>query len=106
MAEVKITAENFKNEVMHSDKPVLVDFYADWCGPCKMLSPVLHELAEEKADTLKIGKVNVDEQMELAMRFQVSSIPMVVLFKDGKPVAKSVGFRSKADIAAMVEGTR
>ena len=103
MAEVKITAENFENEVMHSDKPVLVDFYADWCGPCKMLSPVLHELAEEKADTLKIGKVNVDEQMELAMRFQVSSIPMVVLFKDGKPVTKSVGFRPKAEIAAMVE---
>ncbi len=106
MAEVKITAANFENEVMHSDKPVLVDFYADWCGPCKMLSPVLHELAEEKADELKIGKVNVDEQMELAMRFQVSSIPMVVLFKDGKPVAKSVGFRSKAEISAMVEEAR
>lgn len=81
MAEIKITAANFENEVMHSDKPVLVDFYADWCGPCKMLSPVLHELAEEKADELKIGKVNVDEQMELAMRFQVSSIPMVVLLR-------------------------
>ncbi len=106
MAEVKITAANFENEVMHSDKPVLVDFYADWCGPCKMLSPILHELAEEKADTLKIGKVNVDEQMELAMRFQVSSIPMIVLFKDGNPVAKSVGFRPKAEIAAMVEGAR
>lgn len=106
MAEIKITAANFENEVMHSDKPVLVDFYADWCGPCKMLSPVLHELAEEKADELKIGKVNVDEQMELAMRFQVSSIPMVVLFKDGKPVAKSVGFRSKAEISAMVEEVR
>ncbi len=106
MAEVKITAANFENEVMHSDKPVLVDFYADWCGPCKMLSPVLHELAEEKADELKIGKVNVDEQMELAMRFQVSSIPMVVLFKDGKPVVKSVGFRTKAEIAAMVEEAR
>ena len=106
MAEVKITAANFENEVMHSDKPVLVDFYADWCGPCKMLSPILHELAEEKADTLKIGKVNVDEQMELSMRFQVSSIPMIVLFKDGNPVAKSVGFRPKAEIAAMVEGAR
>lgn len=106
MAEIKITAANFENEVMHSDKPVLVDFYADWCGPCKMLSPVLHELAEEKADELKIGKVNVDEQMELAMRFQVSSIPMVVLFKDGKPVAKSVGFRSKAEISAIVEEAR
>lgn len=103
MAEVKITVANFKNEVMNSDKPVLLDFYADWCGPCKMLSPVLHEIAEEKADVLKIGKVNVDEQMELAERFQVSSIPMMVLFKNGKAVAKSVGYHSKKEIIAMVE---
>ena len=74
MAELKITAANFENEILHSDKPVLLDFYAEWCGPCKMLSPVLHELAEEKSGTLKVGKVNVDEQMELAMRFQVSGI--------------------------------
>ena len=82
MAELKITAANFENEVLHSDKPILLDFYADWCGPCKMLSPILHELAEEKSGTLKVGKVNVDEQMELAMRFQGSSIPMLVVFKD------------------------
>ena len=81
MAELKITAANFENEVLHSDKPVLLDFYADWCGPCKMLSPILHELAEEKSGALKVGKINVDEQMELAMRFQVSSIPMLVVFK-------------------------
>ena len=73
MAELKITAANFENEVLRSDKPVLLDFYADWCGPCKMLAPVLHEIAEENADALKVGKINVDEQMELAMRFQVSS---------------------------------
>ena len=106
MTELKITAANFENEVLRSDKPVLVDFYADWCGPCKMLAPVLHEIAEENADTLKVGKINVDEQMELAMRFQVSSIPMLVVFKNGKAVAKSVGYRPKAEIAAMVEGAR
>ena len=78
MAELKITAANFENEVLNSDKPVLLDFYADWCGPCKMLAPVVHEIAEENAGTLKVGKINVDEQMELAMRFQVSSIPMLV----------------------------
>ena len=66
MAELKITAATFENEVLHSDKPVLLDFYADWCGPCKMLAPILHELAEEKSGALKVGKINVDEQMELA----------------------------------------
>ena len=106
MAELNITSLNFENEVLNADKPVLLDFYADWCGPCKMLAPVLHEIAEENADTLKVGKINVDEQMELAMRFQVSSIPMLVVFKNGKAVAKSVGYRPKAEIAAMVEGAR
>ena len=72
MAELNITSLNFENEVLNADKPVLLDFYADWCGPCKMFSPILHELAEEKSGVLKVGKVNVDEQMELAMRFQVS----------------------------------
>ena len=106
MAELNITSLIFENEVLRSDKPVLLDFYADWCGPCKMLAPVLHEIAEENAGTLKVGKVNVDEQMELAMRFQVSSIPMLVVFKDGKAVAKSVGYRPKVEIAALVEGAR
>ena len=99
--------ENHSKEWKYlGDKPAIVDFYADWCGPCKMLSPILHELAEEKSGALKVGKINVDEQMALAMRFQVSSIPMLVVFKDGKAVAKSIGYRPKSEIAAMVEGAR
>lgn len=104
MAEINITAYNFENEVLRSDTPVLVDFFANWCGPCKMLAPVLQEIAEEYEGALKVGKINVDEQRELSMRFQVSSIPTLVLFQGGEPVAKSVGFRSKAEIVAMVNG--
>ena len=105
MAVITITKENFEAEVLKSAQPVLLDFWAAWCGPCRMLSPIVDEVAEERTD-VKVGKVNVDEQMELAMRFQVSSIPMLVVFKDGKAVAKSVGYRSKSEIAAMVEGAR
>lgn len=92
---------------MHrSDKPVLLDFCADWCDPCKMLAPLLHELAEEYDGVYKVGKVNVDEQMELAMRFQVSSIPMLVVFKDGQPVAKTVGYRSKEELNELLRSVR
>lgn len=105
MAVITITKENFEAEVLKSAQPVLLDFWAAWCGPCRMLSPIVDEVAEERTD-VKVGKVNVDEQMELAMRFQVSSIPMLVVFKDGKAVAKSVGYRPKSEIAAMVEGVK
>lgn len=102
MAELKITAANFENEVLHSDKPVLLDFYADWCGPCKMLSPVLHELAEEKSGTLKVGKVNVDEQPDLAAEFGVMSIPALLLFENGKLVRQAVGARPKSGVLELL----
>ena len=98
MTELKITAANFENELLRSDKPVLLDFYADWCGPCKMLSPILSEIADEYADVLKVAKVNVDDEPELAMKFKVSSIPMLVLFKNGKIISTSVGYRPKDEI--------
>ena len=106
MSLIHVTSENFEKALQAAPGVAVVDFFATWCGPCKMLSPILHELAEEKSGALKVGKINVDEQMELAMRFQVSSIPMLVVFKDGKAVTNSVGYRTKSEIAAMVEGAR
>lgn len=98
MSEVIINKSNFENEVINADKPVLLYFYADWCGSCKMLSPVLSEIADEYADVIRVAKVNVDEEPELAMKFRVSSIPMLVLFKDGKIISTSVGYRPKNEI--------
>ncbi len=98
MSEVIINKSNFENEVINADKPVLLDFYADWCGPCKMLSPVLSEIADEYADVIRVAKVNVDDEPELAMKFKVSSIPMLVFFKDGRIVSTSVGYRPKDEI--------
>ena len=102
MAELKITRQNFEQEVMHSDKPVLIDFWAPWCGPCRMLSPTISEIAEEYKDSVKVGKVNVDEQGELAAMFGVSSIPMLVVVKDGKITNSSVGVRPKDQIVNML----
>lgn len=101
--EVKITESNFKEEVLNSNKPVLVDFWATWCGPCRMLSPVIEEIAAEKSETLKVGKVNVDEEPALATQFGVVSIPMLVLFKNGKAVKTSVGYQPKDEILKFIE---
>lgn len=101
MAEVKLTKDNFVQEVLQSEKPVLVDFWAPWCGPCRMLMPVLEEIAKERSD-IKVGKINVDEEQELAMQFRVASIPTLLLFKGGKLVNSSVGYRPKAQILSML----
>ena len=102
MSELTITKENFEAEVMQSKVPVLIDFWASWCGPCRMLSPVISEIAEEREGKFKVGKVNVDEQEELAAQFRVSSIPILVVVKDGKVTNSSVGVRPKAQILAMI----
>ena len=101
MSVITITKDNFQTEVISSDKPVLLDFWASWCGPCRMLSPTVDALAEELSD-VKVGKVNVDEQPELAMQFKVMSIPTLVVMKDGKIVSQSLGVRPKAEILSML----
>ncbi len=101
MAEIVVTTDNFETEVLKSEIPVLVDFWASWCGPCRMLAPVLAEIAEEQQGKVKVAKINVDEQPALAMQFGVASIPTIVMFKDGKPTATSVGVRPKSQIEEM-----
>ncbi len=103
MSELTITKNNFENEVTKSDKPVLLDFWASWCGPCKMLSPVISQIAEKYEGKIKVGKVNVDEEPELANRFQVSSIPMVVVMKNGTVVNSSVGYRPIDQIESLLK---
>lgn len=104
MAELKITIENFENEVMKSNIPVLIDFWAPWCGPCRMMGPIIEQLADEYEGKAKVGKVNVDEEGELSQAFGVMSIPTIVLIKDGKVVKQAVGARPKAEVEAMLQG--
>ena len=101
MAVMTITKENFAQEVLQSEKPVLLDFWASWCGPCRMLSPIVDEVAEERGD-VKVGKVNVDEQPELAGEFGVMSIPTLLVFEQGKLVRQAVGARPKASVLDLL----
>ena len=103
MAELKITSENFENEVLNSEVPVILDFWAPWCGPCRMIAPVLAEIAEENEGALVVGKVNVDEEGDLAMKFGIASIPILLVFKNGQIVNKSIGVKPKAQILALVK---
>lgn len=102
MAVLTITKENFEEEVLKSDKPVLLDFWATWCGPCRMVGPVIEQIAAEHPE-IKVGKINVDEQNELAGAFRVMSIPTLVAVKDGKVVNQTVGVQSKAQILALLD---
>ena len=102
MSVQTITAENFDELVVNSEKPVLVDFWAPWCGPCRMVSPIVDEIAEEH-DDIVVGKVNVDEQPELAMKFGVMSIPTLLVFKNGELANKAVGARPKAELLALLD---
>ena len=100
---VILTNENFQSEVLNSEIPVLVDFYADWCGPCKMLAPIINELSDEYAGKVKVCKINVDEQGETAAKYGIQSIPTVMLFKNGEPVETMMGFRPKDAFKAMLD---
>ena len=98
MLEVNLTNQNFEEEVLKNNGLVLVDFFATWCGPCKMIAPILSEIAEEYKGKVKVGKVNVDEQNELAMEYRIESIPTLKLFKDGQVIKTLIGLRSKSEI--------
>ena len=102
MSVLNITKENFDAQVLQSAKPVLVDFWAPWCGPCRMVSPIVDQIAEERSD-IAVGKVNVDEQPELAAQFGVMSIPTLLVFKEGKLAQKAVGARPKEDLLKLLE---
>ena len=97
MNVLKITNNNFEEEVLNSDKSVIIDFYADWCGPCRMMSPIIDNIAEENSD-IKVGKVNVDESQEIAIKYNIMSIPTIIIFKEGKEYKKFVGVTSKENI--------
>ena len=102
MSEIKLTTANFEQEVLQSEVPVLVDFYAEWCGPCKMLSPIINEIAKEYEGKAKVGKVNVDEEMSLAQKYRVMSVPTVLVFKNGQLSGTSIGYVGKEKLTALL----
>lgn len=104
MSTKAVTDASFAADVLQSDKPVLVDFWADWCGPCKMIAPALEEIAEELADKVTIAKVDIMENTDTASKFGVQSIPLLVLFKDGQPVAQKLGAAPKGQLKQWLEG--
>ena len=104
MSEIMITSENFDRTVMQSEKTVLIDFWAGWCGPCRMLAPIIDEIAEEYADTITVGKINVDEQPQLAAAFGVESIPTLIAFKNGVPMGALVGLQTKESVIDLITG--
>lgn len=102
--EMKFTTENFEKEVLKADKPVLVDFYADWCGPCRMMAPVVEELAEDMAGEAIIGKLNVDDNEEIAVKYGVMNIPTLILFKNGAEAGRLLGVRDREELEKMIRG--
>ena len=103
MAEINVTKNNFEKEVLKSDIPVLLDFWATWCGPCKMIAPFVEEIAKEYEGTYKVGKINVDEEIELAASFRITSIPTLVVIKDGTVVNTAVGYKQKEQILDLLK---
>lgn len=103
MSTIVITKDNFEEEVIKSTKPVLLDFWAEWCGPCRMVGPIVEEISKELSTKAKVGKINVDEEMELAQTFNVMSIPTLLVFKEGKVVNTTVGFQSKEALMSLLK---
>lgn len=102
--EKKFTSDNFEADVLKADKPVLVDFYADWCGPCRMMAPMVEQLAEELAGTVIVGKLNIDENSDIAVNYRVMNIPTLILFKNGQAAGRLIGVQSKQDVMKLIQG--
>lgn len=102
MSVIKITSENFEEEVIASNKTVIIDFYADWCGPCKMMSPIIDKIAEELGENVKVGKINTDENMDLAEKYEIMSIPTIMIFKNGEVIKKFLGVTDKREIIEAI----